>query len=101
MLKIFDSTNKNWTLKQVADKYSQMNSEGMTQLFIPLEDFKDLFDGTSGDWGTEPVNLELNTYSKPFNSRYYMVPIINKEKLRKELKCLVYIVVLTPVQQSQ
>ena len=60
-----------------------------------------MFDGTLGDWYTEPVDLELNPDSKPFNSRYYPVHRINKETLRKELKSLVEIGVLTPVQQSQ
>ena len=66
-----------------------------------LGDFEDLFDGTLGDWATEPVDLELNPDSKPFNSRYYPVPIINKEIFLKELKRLVEIVLLTPVKKSQ
>ena len=48
-----------------------------------------MFDGTLGDWATEPVKLELNPDSKPFNSRCYLVPIINKAFFRKELKSLV------------
>ena len=58
--------------------------------------FEELFDGTLGDWATEPVDLELNLDSKPLNSRYYPVPRINKEFFRKELKRLVDIGVLTP-----
>ena len=50
--------------------------------------FKDLFDGTLGDWATESVYLELNLDSKLFNSRYYLVPRINKEIFRKDLKRL-------------
>ena len=66
-----------------------------------IEDFEDLFDITLGNWGTGPVNLELNPYSKPFNRRYYSVPIFNKENFRKEFKLLVEIIVLTLVHQSQ
>ena len=36
-----------------------------------------------------------------FNNRYYPVPKINKETLRKELKRLVEIGLLPPVQNSQ
>ena len=36
-----------------------------------------------------------------FNSRYYSVPRIDKKTFLKELKILVEIGVLTPVQQSQ
>ena len=60
-----------------------------------------MFVGTLGDWATEPVKLEINPDSKPFNSRYYLVPIINKGIFRKELKSLVEIGVLTPVHQIQ
>ena len=78
-----------------------MNTEERTLLFRLLEYFEDLFDGTSGNWATEPVDLELNPDSKPFNSRYYTVTRINKETFRKKLNLLVEIGVLTPVQQSQ
>ena len=57
-----------------------------------------MFGGTLGDWVTNPVDLELKPGYKPFNIRYYPVPIINKEAFRKELKLMVEIIVLTPVQ---
>ena len=60
-----------------------------------------MFDGTLGDWDTEPVDLDIKPGSKPFNGKYYPVPRIKKENFCKELKGLVKIVVLTPVQQSQ
>ena len=84
-------------LKQVVYNTIQLNAEERTMLLSLLEDFEDLFDGTLGDWATETVDLELNPDYKPFNSRYYPVPIINKLIFRKELKCLVEIGVLTPV----
>ena len=58
-------------------------------LIILLEDFEILFDVSLGDWATEPVDLELNIYPKPFNIRYHPFPIINKEIFLKELKRLV------------
>ena len=45
--------------------------------------------------------MELNPGSKPSNSKYYPVPIINKENFCIEFKRLVEIVVLTLVQHSQ
>ena len=78
-----------------------MNSEEKTHLLSLIEDFKDLFDGTSVDWATETVDLELKPGSEPFNSTYYPVPIIDKENFCKDLKHLVEIGVLTPVQHSQ
>ena len=60
-----------------------------------------MFDGTLGDWDTDPIDLEIKPGYKPFNSKYYLVPIINKETFRKELKHLVEIGVITLVQHSQ
>ena len=69
--------------------------------YLALSNILSNFYGFLCNWDTETVDLELNTDSKPFNSRYYLVPRINKTKFQKELKRLVEIGVLTPVQQSQ
>ena len=55
-----------------------MNSDESTQLLSLLKDFEDLFGGTLGDWYTDPVDLELNLDSKPFNRKYYIFTRINK-----------------------
>ena len=60
-----------------------------TQLPRLLKYSEGLFDGTFRDWGTEPVDLKINPGSKPFNSKYYPAPRINKENFRKGLKQLV------------
>ena len=72
MVKILDSTYAKADLEQVVNA-SQLNDEER------LKKFQDLFYGTLGDWSTEPVDLELKPYFKPFNIRYYLFPIINKE----------------------
>ena len=87
IVKIIYSTYAKVDLKQLVNA-SQLNAEERTLLLSLLKYFKDLFDGNLGNWATEPVDLELNPYSKPFNSRYYSVPRINKETFRKELKRL-------------
>eukprot|EP00804_Cyclotella_cryptica_P000766 CCRYP_001026-RA/>CCRYP_001026-RA protein AED:0.47 eAED:0.61 QI:0/0/0/1/0/0/3/0/178 len=48
----------------------------------------DLFDGTLGDWNTEPVSFELKEGAKPYHGRAYPVPHSVKETLMKELKRL-------------
>ena len=89
LVKILDSTYVNSDLKQVVDNTTHLNAAERTQLIRILKYFEDLFDGTLGDWYTDPVDLELNPGSKPFNSKYYPVPRINKEAFCKELKLLV------------
>ena len=66
-----------------------------------LKVFEEFFGGTLGDWYIYPINLKLKTDSKPFNFKYYPVPIINKETYLKELKRLAEIEALTPVQHSR
>ena len=72
-------------LKQVTDNATQLKAEERIQLLSLLKYFEDLFDGTLGDWDTDPVNLELKPNSKPFNSKYYPVPRINKETFCKDI----------------
>ena len=72
--------------KQVADNATQLKAEERNQLLRILEYFKEFFDGTIGDWDTEPIYLELKSYSKPFNCKYYPVPKIKKNKFCKDLK---------------
>ena len=88
-------------LKQVANNSTHLISEERNQLIRLFEEFEDLFDGTLGDWDIEPVNLEINPGSKPFNSKYYPWIKINKEIFCKELIFLVETGVLTMVQQIQ
>ena len=79
MVKIIKSNYGKEDLKQVADNSTQLDAKERTQLLRLLKDFDNLFDGNLGYWETAPYNLELNPYYKPFNSKYYLVPIINKE----------------------
>ena len=85
LVKIFDSTYEKSDLKQVADNATQLNTEEKTQLLRLLKYFEDLFDDTLGDWDTEPIDLELKPYSKPFNCKYYLVPRINKEIVQNKI----------------
>ena len=101
MVKILDSTYVKADIKHVAHNSTELNAEEGTQLLSLLKDSEEFFDCTLGDWATEPVDLELKPGSKPFNSRYYPVPIISMETFCKELRRLVEIGAITPVQQSQ
>ena len=88
MVKILDSTYVKADLKQVANNATHLNAEEITLLLRLLEDFEEFFNGNLCDWVTEPINLELNSDSNIFNSRYYPVPRINKKTFLKELKRL-------------
>ena len=98
MVKIIDNVYAKADLEQVVNA-NHLNAEEITLLLSFLGYFEDLFDGTLGEWATDPFELKRNPYAKPFNSRYYLVPRINNERFQNELKGLVEIGVLTPVQQ--
>ena len=95
LVKIVDSIYANENFTQIADSVIHMDSEDRTQLLELLKYFEDLCDITLGDFYTDPVELDLNSASKPFNGKNYPVNIINKENFRKELERLVEIEVLT------
>ena len=94
MVKIIYITYVKADLNQVADNATHLNSKERTLLLSLIKDYEDLFDGTLGDWSTESVDFEINPDSKQFNSRYYLVPVINKVTFRNYL-------VITPVQKIQ
>ena len=96
-MKILDSTYAKADLEQVAANATHMNAEERTQLLRFLKDLEELFDGTVGDWGTEPADLELKSDYKLFNSKYYPAPRIKKETFHKELERLAEIGVFTLV----
>ena len=60
MVKIIGITYTKGNFKWVADNTTQMNDKEKTQLLRLLKYFEDLFDGTLGEWDTEPVDPELN-----------------------------------------
>ena len=70
-----------------------------------LKEFEEQFDGTLGDWKTEPVSLKLKDGTKPYHGRPYPVPNISKETTIKEQNRLCELGVLefqpTPEWASQ
>ncbi|KAL3784137.1 hypothetical protein HJC23_005795 [Cyclotella cryptica] len=53
-----------------------------------LTEFEELFDGTLGDWNTEPVSFKLKEGAKPYHGKAYPVPKSRKETTIKELNRL-------------
>ncbi len=63
-------------------------------LLALLLKYKELFDGTLGDWKLPPVSFELKEGAKPYHGRPYPIPKIHKATLMKEIDCLIAIGVL-------
>ena len=91
--------------RQIFHKLSKKNCTHLTEdqqqeLLELLQDFEELFDGTLGDWKTEPVHLELKPDAKPYHGKAFPVPFIHKETLKKEVERLVEIGVLQRQPES-
>ncbi len=63
-------------------------------LLALLLNYKELFDGTLGDWKMLPVSIELKESTKPYHGRPYPIPKIHKATLMKEIDRLIAIGVL-------
>ena len=101
VVKLIDSIYDKSCLDKISENAVQLYANQHEMLLGILKELEGLFDGTLGKWDTSPIDLEVNTGSKPFNSRYCMVPKINTETFYKELQRLVEIRVLMTIQQSQ
>ena len=72
----------------VRDNCKHLALHEQNKLLDLLTEYEDLFDGTLGDWKTEPVSLELKEGAKPYHGRAFPVPKIHKATLVNELNRL-------------
>ena len=71
-------------LRTIAKNCKLLSSKEQEKLYQLLNNFKNLFDGTLGNWKTDPIDLELKEKAtKPFHSRPYPVPPIHKNRNSK------------------
>jgi hypothetical protein len=86
---ILDPKYEKADLRLVVDEHCKhLPVQDRNKLLDLLKEFEDLFDGTLGEWNTEPVHLELKEGAKPFHGRPFPVPKIHKNTLIKELNRL-------------
>ncbi len=55
----------------VRDSCKHLALHEQNKLLDLLTEYEDLFDGTLGDWKTEPVYLELKQGAKPYHDRAF------------------------------
>ena len=101
MIKILDSNYHKADLKEIVSSAKHLNEKERSLLYKLLIKFEDVFDGTLGEWRTEPVDFELVDGAQPHSQRHYPVPHLYKQTFKKELDRLVSLGVLEKVQQSE
>ena len=84
MARILDSTYAKTDLEYVAAITVHINAKKSTKIIGLLKEIGYLFDGTIGEWDTEPANIEWNQDSRPFIGKFYPYYRIKKEKFRRE-----------------
>ncbi len=99
---ILDAKYKKADLQSVVDtNCPHLSLPDQNKLLDLLTKYEDLFDGTLGDWNTEPVSFELKEDTKPYHGRAYPVPHAHKETLKKELNRLCELEVLEWQPESE
>jgi len=91
---ILDANYKKADLPEVVKTCTHLSQHEQNELLEVLLEFEDLFDGTLGDWKTEPVSFELKRDAKPYHSRAFPIPHKHRETIMKEVKRLVELGVL-------
>lgn len=109
------STTETERIQRILDgKYTPANLEAITaecthltederhQLLQLLQRFETAFDGSLGEWQTEPVDIELKEpTAKPYHAKPFPVPHSQEMKLRAELTRLVDQKVLRKINRSE
>jgi hypothetical protein len=70
-------------------------------LKLLLNKYEPQFDGSLGDWKTDPVDLRLKSGEMPFQLSPFPVPKIHEETLKKEINRLCDLGVLKPQVASE
>eukprot|EP00804_Cyclotella_cryptica_P013951 CCRYP_002461-RA/>CCRYP_002461-RA protein AED:0.43 eAED:0.43 QI:0/-1/0/1/-1/1/1/0/99 len=84
VVKILDANYKKADLQSiVSTNCTPLSLQDQNSLLELLTEFEELFDGTLGDWYTEPVSFELEEGAKPYHGKAYPVPKSRKEQLSK------------------
>ena len=72
-----------------------------TNLLKLLQKYKELFDGTLGDFQTDPVGFDMNLGAKPYHGRAFPVPQAHKAVFKQEVDRLVGLGVLKLQPRSE
>ena len=102
VVKILDARYEKADLNAVVTEHcTHLSIPDQEKLLKLLTEFEDLFDGTLGDWDTEPVSLKLKEGTRPYHGRPFPTPKAHKETLKKEVQRLCELGVLKWQSESE
>ena len=100
VIKILDARYEKANLDQVANAAEHLTSQQREQLLKLLRQYEDLFDGTLGEWNTQPVDFDLLPDAKPYHGKPFPVPKVHLDTLKKELGRLCNLSVLRKISET-
>ena len=99
---IIDAKYSPADLEAVTKGCKELTVEEQVMLYNLLQKFAPLFDGSLGNWSTEPVDIELkDPNATPYHAKPYPVPYSQEQKLRQEVERLVLYGVLRKINRSE
>jgi len=89
-------------LKKIVGGCNLLSRSQQETFYNLLKKFAHLFDGTLGNWKTDPVDLELRDKNeKPYHAKPYPVPHSQEQRLKDEVQRLIDFGVLQKVNRSE
>ncbi len=86
---ILDAKYKKADLQsKVRNNCKHLSTNQQTKLLQLLKKYEMLFDGTLGDWKTNPVSFQLRGGASPYHGQAFPVPKIHKDTIIKEVERL-------------
>ena len=64
--------------KVICENCDHLSSSGKAKLLKLLQKYEELFDGTLGDFQTDPVRFDLNLGAKPYHWKVFPIPHAQK-----------------------
>ena len=101
-VEILDASYEKADLPSIVNECAKhLTTDQRNKLLRLLLNYEVLFDGTLGDWQTEPVSFELKPDAKPHHGRAFPVPHIHLKTLKTEVQRLVDLGVLEKQPSSE
>jgi len=85
---ILDDKYSPANIREEVHKCTELNNSEREELLSLLTKYQTLFDGSLGEWQTQPIKIELKPEAKPYHARPYPVPQSQEHKLKDKVKRL-------------
>jgi Reverse transcriptase (RNA-dependent DNA polymerase) len=100
-MSILDAKYEKANIDATINSLKHLSNNQQQQLKALLYKFEHLFDGTLGNWKTDPLSFKLKEGAKPFQLAPFSVSKIHETTLKREIQSLCDLGVLKPQVASE